>query len=127
MKTLEPPKHKRNRSFLRTVGPLLALIGLVFIAIGMISFFLAFGDMRPPKYFWCVFVGLPLLFVGGVMTQFGYIGSILRYTATETAPVAADTFNYMAEETKEGVKTVARAVAEGAKEGMKESGAPPKN
>ena len=39
--------------------------------------------------------------------------SILRYQAGEVAPVGRDTFNYMAEGTSSGIRTVARSVAEG--------------
>jgi hypothetical protein len=110
------PKHDGVRLFLRVFGPLLTLAGLIFIAVGMISFFSAFGSFGPPRYFWCCFVGTPILFIGFVMCKFGYFGSIVRYIAAESAPVAKDTVNYMAEGTAGAVKTVARAVAEGVQE-----------
>ena len=116
---IESPKHARVRSFLRIAGPVCAVIGLIFIAIGMISFFAAFGSFHPPKLFWCCFVGMPILFVGLVMSKFGYFGSVMRYVAAESAPVAKDTVNYMAEGTKDAVKTIARAAAEGVKEAQK--------
>ena len=121
MQQIESPKHKPIRTFLRRAGPVTAAAGLVFIAIGFISFFSAMGASGPPKYFWCAFVGMPLLFVGIVMTKAGYIGSVARYLAAETAPVAKDTANYMAEGTKDAVKTVAKAATEGVREGLKES------
>ena len=46
---------------------LIAAVGLIFLIIGMASFFSAFGGGGPPRLFWCCFVGMPLLFVGGVM------------------------------------------------------------
>ena len=89
------------------------------MAVGMISFFAAFGSFQPPRLFWCCFVGMPILFVGLVMSKFGYFGSVIRYVAAESAPVAKDTVNYMADGTKDAVKTVARAAAEGIQEGKR--------
>ena len=50
------------------------------------------------------------------MCKFGYFGAVVRYLASESAPVAKDTINYMAENTKDAVKTVARSITEGVKE-----------
>ena len=50
---------------------------------------------------------------GGGMTKFAYMGSIARYMSAESAPVAKDTFNYMADGTKEGVRDIAGAIREG--------------
>ena len=125
MNKLESPKHKSARSFLRVAGPILLAVGLILMLVGFVSFFAAMGSHEPPKYFWCAFLGMPLAFLGLVMCKFGYMGAMARYMATEIAPVGADTANYMAKETQEGVKTVARAAAEGVREGLapkKESG-----
>ena len=111
------PGHGSIRDVLRIVGPLVAVVGLIFIVIGLVSFFSAFGGSGPPKYFWCGFVGMPLLFVGGVMTSMGFMGKVARYQAQEMAPVAKDTFNYMAEGTKDGVRTMAGAIGQGLSRG----------
>ncbi len=111
------PGHAGVRDTLRVVGPLIILIGLGFVVVGLISFFSAFGGGDPPSKFWCAFVGMPLLFVGGVMTSYGYMGKVMRYGAQETAPVIKDTFNYMAEGTSDGIKTVASALGQGLREG----------
>jgi protein-S-isoprenylcysteine O-methyltransferase Ste14 len=116
MSKLQTPKHKGTRSFLRVAGPLVAAVGLVFLIVGMASFFSAFGGSGSPRLFWCCFVGLPLLFVGGAMCMFGFVGAVARYTAAEQVPVATDAINDLAEGTQGAVKTVARAVAEGVKE-----------
>ena len=107
------PNHKKQRSVLRTIGPLVALVGLIFLAIGMISFFTAFGSYGPPKYFWCAFVGMPLTFIGLIICKFAFMGKIARYTANEIAPVGKDTFNYMAKGTQEGVEDISEAVYKG--------------
>jgi hypothetical protein len=120
MSKLQTPQHKGARSFLRVTGPLIAGAGLIFLIIGMTSFFSAFGGGGPPRLFWCCFVGMPLLFVGGVMCMFGFMGAVARYTAAEQVPVATDAINDLAEDTQDAVKTVARAVAEGVKEAQTE-------
>ena len=116
MSKLQTPGHHRTRSFLRIAGPIIALAGLIFLIIGVVSFFAAFGGGGPPRLFWCCFVGLPLLFVGTVMCMFGFMGAVSRYAAAEQVPVATDAINDMADGTKGAVKTVARAVAEGVQE-----------
>ena len=78
MNNIESPKHNAAKSFLRIVGPLLAVVGLIFLVIGMVSFFSAFGSHEAPKLFWCCFVGMPLLFVGVTMSKFGYLGAVMR-------------------------------------------------
>lgn len=90
MSKLQTPKHKGTRSFLRVVGLLVTAVGLLFTLIGMASFFSAFSGGEPPRLFWCCFVGMPLLFVGGVLCLFGFMGAVARYTAAEQVPVATD-------------------------------------
>jgi hypothetical protein len=99
-------------------GPVIFLTGAICTIIGLISFFASFGSMEMPHYFWLAFIGMPLMFFGGVLCQFGFIGAVARFIAGETAPVASDTVNYMAEETKGAVETVAKAAAKGVVEGM---------
>jgi hypothetical protein len=111
------PGHKNIRNILRIVGPMTAMVGLIFIVVGLIGFFRAFGSFGPPKYAWCPFVGMPLLFVGLVLSFCGYMGKVMRYQAGEVAPVAKDTFNYMADGTSDGVKTMASALGQGLREG----------
>jgi hypothetical protein len=117
---LQSPEHQRIRTFLRVGGPIVALIGLIFVTVGIGSFFASFGSFESPRYFWCAFVGMPLLFVGLVMCKFGYLGAIYRYVAGETAPVAKDAVNYLGEGIQPGVKSVAKAVTEGIIEAQKE-------
>ncbi len=111
------PGHNATRDTLRIVGPIVALLGVIFMIVGFVDFFRAFGGFGEPKLFWCFFVGMPLLFAGGVMSSYGYMGKVMRYTAGEIAPVGKDTFNYMADGTREGIKTVVGAIGEGLREG----------
>jgi hypothetical protein len=120
MNKLDPqdPTYTGARNAMRLAGPIVFAIGLIFTIIGLASFFMSFGGFDPPRYFWCAFVGLPLLFVGGGLTQFGFMGAIARYFASQGAPVAGQTFNYLADETKDGVRTIAGAVGEGLRGGV---------
>lgn len=111
-------QHQQTRSTLRLLGPCIAGVGLVFLIIGIGSFFSSFGSFGPPRYFWCAFVGMPLLFVGGVLSKFAFLGSMTRYMANEVAPVGKDTFNYMATGTKGAVRDLASAVGEGLRSGV---------
>ncbi|MGE5296228.1 MAG: zinc-ribbon domain-containing protein [Solirubrobacterales bacterium] len=116
MNTIDP-KHEQTRKVLRCVGIPLLIIGVILFIIGTVSFFRSFGGMEPPRYFWCAFLGMPVTFVGGVLTSYGFMGSVMRYSAQEMAPAGKDTFNYLAEETKDSVKTLASAVGEGLRAG----------
>ena len=107
------PNHRELRKMLRLIGPLVFILGLVLTLVGLGSFFSSFGSMQPPRYFWCAFLGLPLMTAGGAISQFAFMGAVARFMAGETAPVAKDTFNYMASGTKDGVRDIASAIAEG--------------
>lgn len=107
------PRHDEVRSLLRVVGPVIAGIGLLFLLIGIGSFFSAFGGFGPPRYFWCAFVGLPLLGVGVSISKFAFIGTVARYIAGEVAPVGKDVTNYMVAGTKDSIRDVATAVGQG--------------
>ena len=113
------PGHKKPRNVLRTTGPILLMIGGGFMITGLVDFFSAFGSFgKQPELFWCCFVGMPLIFVGIIMTKMGYLGKVARYTSQELAPVGKDTFNYMARETKEGVTDISEAFFEGISKGL---------
>lgn len=112
MSELLDPKHKAIRDTLRLVGPIVVAVGALFIAVAMVSFFSA-GPFERPRYFWCAFVGMPLLFVGIVISKFAFLGAVSRYTAGEVAPVGKDVANYMVASTKDSIRDIAAAVGEG--------------
>ncbi len=56
---------------------------------------------------------MPFLGIGVGMTKIAYLGAVARYMAAESAPVGKDTFNYMARETKDGVRDIAAAISDG--------------
>jgi hypothetical protein len=105
--------HAAPRSFLRIAGPLALLAGLGFLIVGLVDFFSCFGTFRFPTLAWCPFVGMPLIFIGVVMTLLGYMGRMARYVSEETTPVGTDTFNYAVHETKGSVRDLAQAVGDG--------------
>ena len=121
------PRHAQIRTIARILGPLLLVAGVIFSIVGMVgtvrffveirSFFSATDAMEPfsgpPKYFWCFYFGLPLVGIGGGLTRVGYLGWFTRYVAGETAPVQKDTFNYLANGIRPGVKDLVQAVREG--------------
>ncbi|MBN2712440.1 MAG: zinc ribbon domain-containing protein [Planctomycetes bacterium] len=113
------PGHDGMRSALRVIGPMMMAVGGILLAVGLIDFFSSFGSLEPPKLFWCAFIGMPIMAMGMGITKFAYMGKIARYVAGEAAPVARDTFNYMAVGTAEGVKNVASAIGQGISEGMR--------
>lgn|GEM_PF-126605 len=131
------------RDVMRVVGPLMMIVGAIFLLVGIGSFFQSlngFGSSSgglsssipmpnefhsvdrsgfgPPSYFWCAFVGMPLLGIGGAITKFAYMGTVARYVSNEIAPVGKDVVNYMAEGSQESVRTLTRSIAVGLREGM---------
>ena len=91
------PTQATTRTLLRLSGVIVLATGLIFTAICLINFFTTF----PPQLFWCGFVGLPLLFVGGALLQFGFMGAVGRYSANEVVPVASDSVKQVLGDSKE--------------------------
>jgi len=114
-----PGHHNQDsiRNTLRAIGPFVLGAGVIMVAIGFISFFAAFGSFGPPRYFWCAFVGMPLIAIGASLSRLGYMGAVGRYVAGEVAPVAKDTINYMAEGSTETIRHVSEAISEGLSKG----------
>lgn len=103
----------QTRETLRALGLILTLVGGVFTLVGLGSFFSAFGSFGTPRYFWCAFIGLPLIGLGTNLMRYGYLGAVTRYVANEVAPVAKDTINYLAEGTEEAMQKMGQAVGQG--------------
>jgi uncharacterized membrane protein len=106
-------KHIQIKSTLRTVGPILLIIGGLCVVIAFVDFFSASNSFEGPKYFWLAFVGMPFLAAGSAMTKAGYAQDAAKYMSREMAPVTSETFNYLAEETQEGVETITKAIQRG--------------
>jgi hypothetical protein len=115
------PQHRETRRLLRILGPGVVLAGLILTVIGIGSFFASFGTFGPPRYFWCAFLGLPLLGLGSAICKFAYFGAISRYMANEISPVGKDVANYLAHGTRGAVRTWASALGHGLRTGLADS------
>lgn len=69
---LQSPQHTNIRTLLRVGGPLIVGVGLFFIIVGFGSFWASFGSLEPRWFFWCVFIGMPVLLVGILMCKLGW-------------------------------------------------------
>ncbi|MFW5838759.1 MAG: zinc ribbon domain-containing protein [Bacillota bacterium] len=114
--------HKQTRKILRVLGPVVLIIGILLIISGVSSLFAMgsqsqssyfVGEPEPRNNFSLPFIGIPLLFVGSVMSMYGYMGKVARYQASELAPVGKDVANYMMDNTKDSVRGFAGAIGEG--------------
>lgn len=117
-------EHEQTRDLLRMVGPLVLGTGVIFTAVGFISFFSSFGSFQPPRYFWCAFVGLPLIALGGSISKFAYMGAVTRYMANEVTPVGTDVFKTVVGDTKSSIRDIAAAVGSGLRDGTEAPGSP---
>lgn len=107
-----PEDHQKARSFFRLLGPVLLIIGVVCIIVAGVDFF-TLEPFEGPKLFWLFFVALPLVSIGFTLSGLGFGGSVAKYQSREYAPVAKDTFNYLAQETTLGVKEITNALHQG--------------
>ncbi|MCT8136733.1 zinc ribbon domain-containing protein [Anaerobacillus sp. CMMVII] len=80
--------------------------------VALVDFFTIQG-FEEPKFFWLFFVAIPFIFSGFVVSGLGYGGTVAKYQSREYAPVAKDTFNYLAKETTSGVKDITNAIQQG--------------
>lgn len=85
-------------------------MGLLFIAISIIEFFIVFGSFESPKLTWLFIIAMPLVTGGSICLKYGYMGAVIRYTSSEVAPVAKDTVNYMIDGTKDSIAGVIQEV-----------------
>jgi len=103
-------ENTKTRKVLRVVGPITLSVGVICFVIAVIDFFGAINGSFPSLFF-LGFIGVPLFGIGGAMTQFGYMGKIARYSASQMAPVAKDVTNYMLDGTKDSITGIASSVA----------------
>lgn len=119
-KQLQPTssQHSGCRSALRVIGPVVLIIGLFLVGSG--AYEIVAGDpfKNEGLMFVRMFGGMPMIFVGLVLTGMGYGGALARYHANEMAPVGRDTVNYLVDGTKGSMKDVASAVVGGLREGF---------
>ncbi|MEK4628570.1 zinc ribbon domain-containing protein [Solibacillus sp. FSL R7-0682] len=105
-------EHQQAKKFFKFFGPFLLVIGIGCLVIAIFEFF-TLDFFEEPKLDWLFFVGMPFLFVGFIFTGLGYGSTVAKYQSREMAPIAKDTFNYLAEETTEGFEKIAQAIHTG--------------
>src|ERR1051325_3987273 len=93
LRRLQQPAQATIRTGLRVAGPIIFLLGLLCVLVATVELFTA--GMEPPRHFWLAFIGIPLMFVGGVLSMYGFMGAVARFAAGEAAPVATDAVKYV--------------------------------
>ncbi|HUW31359.1 MAG TPA: zinc ribbon domain-containing protein [Planctomycetota bacterium] len=116
------PGHEEKRAVLRVFGVLILAAGIIITIIAFADLIVSGSSFKMPHYAWLAFIGIPLMGVGSALCKFGFMGSVARYSAGEMAPVGKDTFNYVADGTKDSLKGVAQAVGSGLAAGMGAAG-----
>lgn len=92
-------ENVKAKRVLKYIGFISLIFGIILSISGFSS---VFNDMDANNVY-LIFIGFPLIFIGIVCLNFAYMGKVSRYTASEIAPVAKDTINYMIDGTKDEV------------------------
>jgi hypothetical protein len=107
-----PEQHQKGRLWFRILGPLLLITAVVCIIVAFIEF-LTLQGFEEPKLFWLFFAALPIVFIGFILTGLGFGSSFAKYQSREYAPIAKDTFHYLAKESTTGLKEISNALQQG--------------
>jgi hypothetical protein len=83
------------RTFFRVLGVVVTGTALVFLLVGGIDFFSSMNSFEGPTKFWMLFVGIPMLGIGGWCLQAGFMGVGARYVSGEVSPVVKDSAAYL--------------------------------
>ena len=106
-------QHESLRRFFKVIGPIVLIFGIFLIIKGIAPMFSPMSFGPDPTTFPLAFIGMPVTFIGIVLSALGYGGNVAKYQAREYTPVAKDSFNYFAEESQEGVRNLSKAMREG--------------
>lgn len=109
--TTTPPLRSQDgaRTAFRIGGLVLVVVGVLTLGWGMANVFGHDGYDAPDGKYIAAFVGgLPIIGVGLMLLQAGYLGAAARYTAGETMPVVKDSASFLSD--GEGVLGVGRTV-----------------
>ena len=97
------------RTAFRIGGTALVLIGVLTLGWGITNVFGYDGyDAPEGKYIAAFLGGLPIIAVGLMLLQAGYLGAAARYSAGETMPVVKDSASFLSD--GEGVLGIGRTV-----------------
>ncbi len=78
--------HEETKKKLKIIGFIVLGAGIIFFAIGFLSFLSAFGSSGFPKSFFLMFAGIPMIGIGASMLSFAYKREIMRYSKTRAYP-----------------------------------------
>jgi len=83
------PQQPKQRQILWTYGPLVFLTGAALMLLVMVDYFFSALAFRPPNYFWCFFLAMPMFLVGLGMTFVGFMNKLARrYSGDKAAPAS---------------------------------------
>ena len=98
-----------TRTFFRVAGGVLLPLGIIVFVWGVVNVFGYDGYDSPPGRYLVAFLGgLPLIGVGLMCLNVGFLGAAARYGAGETMPVARDSAAYLTD--GQGVMGIGRTV-----------------
>lgn len=100
-------ENSKAKQTMRILGPIILVAGILMTVIAIANFFS--GNMSTD---FIPFISLPMMFIGSVLSMFGYMGALSRYSASQTAPVAKDVTNYILDNTKESIGGVAKEISD---------------
>ena len=89
------PGYSRQSSMrftFRVAAVVVLGLACYFMMVGLADLFTAESE---PEKFWMLFVGVPMLAVGGWLAMAGFGGAAARYAVGEAAPVARDSLDYL--------------------------------
>jgi hypothetical protein len=104
MKYKTDNNHAAKRNVLRILGFIVLLVGVPLALTGFISFFSAFGTFQPPKYFWCAFIGLPMIGIGIALLKMGFLGAAATYVSDEVTPTVGKAAGHIGSEIANAIK-----------------------
>ena len=92
--TSEPGYSRQSsmRFMFRVAAVVVLGLALYFVVVGFSD--LVTSDEETQR-FWMLFVGIPLLAVGGWLAMAGFGGAAARYAVGEAAPVARDSLDFL--------------------------------
>lgn len=94
--------EKKVHPVLKVLGPLILVVGIIMFFGGAVA--LMTGDGI--GFGFLPFFSIPVMFVGGVMTQFAYMGKMTKYMHKRMGPIQKDYVNYMLDGTKDHIKEI---------------------
>lgn len=100
------PKHNEKKLKLRRIGIILLVVGGGFSLVGFVDFFASFAGAGMPTLFWCLFIGFPLLGIGGSLLKVSYLRETAQYVKDEGVPVTKDLYRDLKPEIKDFVNTL---------------------